>query len=203
MLAFIVMTLFVVMSPGVDTALITKRTMTGGRKAGFQMAAGITAGSLGHTIAAALGLSALLVQSAIAFNLIKWVGAVYLIYLGVTAFLPKKKEPAQENQGPTKQRSAFREGLLSNLLNPKVAVFFLTFLPQFVTSSDRAMIDLFLMGCTYALLSIVWFVVYVFCLHFIRAWLLSPAVQSWTEKATGIILVGFGIKLLFTKADAG
>ncbi|WP_050179683.1 LysE family translocator [Domibacillus robiginosus] len=203
MLAFIIMTLFVVMSPGVDTALITKRTMADGRKAGFQMAAGITAGSLGHTIASALGLSALLVQSAIAFNLIKWIGAVYLIYLGITAFLPKKKGPVNEKQDPNKQKSAFREGLLSNLLNPKVAVFFLTFLPQFVTNPNHAMLDLFLMGCTYALLSIVWFVVYVFCLHFIREWLLSPTVQNWMERATGVVLVGFGIKLLFTKTEAG
>lgn len=201
MLTFIVMTLFVVMSPGIDTALITKRTIADGRKAGFQMAFGITAGSLGHTLAATLGLSAILMQSALAFTMIKWLGAIYLIYLGITAFLPKQNDSVKKKQIFIKQKSAFQEGLFSNLLNPKVAIFFLTFLPQFLTSADRAMIDLFLMGCTYALLSIIWFVVYVICLHFIREWLVSPAVQNWMEKATGIVLVGFGIKLLFIKAN--
>lgn len=203
MLAFIVMTLFVVMSPGVDTALITKRTLAEGKKAGFQMALGITAGSLGHTLAASLGLSALLLQSAFAFNVIKWVGALYLIYLGATALLARKSDQNKQNINEKKPKSAFQEGLLSNLLNPKVAVFFLTFLPQFVTNADRAMIDLFLMGCVYALMSIVWFIAYVLCLHYIREWLLSPKVQLWMEKATGVVLVGFGIKLLFTKASPG
>lgn len=203
MLAFIVMTLFVVMSPGVDTALITKRTLAEGKKAGFQMALGITAGSLGHTLAASLGLSALLLQSAFAFNVIKWVGALYLIYLGLTALLARKSDQNKQNINRKKPKSAFQEGLLSNLLNPKVAVFFLTFLPQFVTNADRAMIDLFLMGCVYALLSIIWFIAYVLCLHYIREWLLSPKVQLWMEKATGVVLVGFGIKLLFTKPSPG
>lgn len=203
MLAFIVMTLFVVMSPGVDTALITKRTLAEGKKAGFQMALGITAGSLGHTLAASLGLSALLLQSAFAFNVIKWVGALYLIYLGLTALLARKSDQNKQNINRKKPKSAFQEGLLSNLLNPKVAVFFLTFLPQFVTNADRAMIDLFLMGCVYALLSIIWFIAYVLCLHYIREWLLSPKVQLWMEKATGVVLVVFGIKLLFTKPSPG
>lgn len=203
MLAFIVMTLFVVMSPGVDTALITKRTLAEGKKAGFQMALGITAGSLGHTLAASLGLSALLLQSAFAFNVIKWVGALYLIYLGLTALLARESDQNKQNINRKKPQSAFQEGLLSNLLNPKVAVFFLTFLPQFVTNADRAMIDLFLMGCVYALMSIIWFIAYVLCLHYIREWLLSPKVQVWMEKATGVVLVGFGIKLLFTKASPG
>ncbi|RJS59451.1 LysE family translocator [Bacillus sp. PK3_68] len=201
MIAFIIMTLFVVISPGIDTALITKRTIAEGRNAGFQMAFGIAAGSFGHTLAATLGLSALLLQSAIAFNLVKWVGAIYLIYLGIVAFLPKKSTHIQEKQLIKKHKSAFKEGLFSNLLNPKVAVFFLTFLPQFVTNADRITFDLLLMGSTYALLSIIWFIVYVICLHFIREWLLAPSVQNWIEKTTGIVLVGFGVRLLFVKAD--
>lgn len=186
-----------------DTALITKRTLAEGKKAGFQMALGITAGSLGHTLAASLGLSALLLQSAFAFNVIKWAGALYLIYLGLTALLARKSDQNKQNINGKKPKSAFQEGLLSNLLNPKVAVFFLTFLPQFVTNADRAMIDLFLMGCVYALMSIIWFIAYVLCLHYIREWLLSPKVQLGMEKATGVVLIGFGIKLLFTKASPG
>lgn len=93
MLTFLVMTIFVVMSPGLDTALITKRTISNGARDGFQMALGFTAGSLIHTIAVTIGLSALLMQSALAFSIIKWVGAVYLIYLGIKALLAKKAIP--------------------------------------------------------------------------------------------------------------
>ena len=199
---FIIMTLFVVMSPGIDTALITKRTIADGRIAGFQMAFGITVGSLVHTVAATLGLSALLLQSALAFTILKLIGAIYLIYLGIKAFLQKKdllQNPEQLNE--VKHKSAFQEGLLSNILNPKVIIFFLTFLPQFVTNSNYVMGQFILMGCTYALLSIIWFVMYVICLYYIREWLLSPKIQNWMEKATGLVLVGFGIKLLFTKAN--
>lgn len=199
---FIIMTLFVVMSPGIDTALITKRTIADGRIAGFQMAFGITVGSLVHTVAATLGLSALLLQSALAFTILKLIGAIYLIYLGIKAFLQKKdlvQNPKQLNE--VKHKSAFQEGLLSNILNPKVIIFFLTFLPQFVTNSNNVMGQFILMGCTYALLSIIWFVMYVICLYYIREWLLSPKIQNWMEKATGLVLVGFGIKLLFTKAN--
>lgn len=198
---FIIMTLFVVMSPGIDTALITKRTIADGKSAGFQMAFGITVGSLFHTVAATLGLSALLLQSALAFNILKLIGAIYLIFLGIKAILQKKVDIQNKDEiNEGRHRSAFQEGLLSNILNPKVVIFFLTFLPQFVTDSDNAMGQFLLMGCIYALLSIIWFVAYVICLHYIREWLLSPKVQNWMEKATGIVLIGFGIKLLFTKA---
>ncbi|RTQ90305.1 LysE family translocator [Lysinibacillus telephonicus] len=204
MITFILMTLFVVMSPGVDTALITKRTIADGKKDGLQMALGITTGSLAHTLAATLGLSTLILQSAVAFTILKWAGAIYLIYLGIQAFI-NRKSPATATDSDNileKKGSAYKEGFLSNLLNPKVAVFFITFLPQFVTTAERAMIELFFMGSIYALLSILWFVFYVFCLHYIREWLLSPTVQNYMEKLTGIVLIGFGIKLLFTQNES-
>lgn len=201
MITFILMTLFVVMSPGVDTALITKRTIADGKKDGLQMALGITTGSLAHTLAATLGLSTLILQSAVAFTILKWVGAIYLIYLGIQAFI-NRKSPATDSDNILEMRgSAFKEGFLSNLLNPKVAVFFITFLPQFVTTAEHAMMELFIMGSIYAILSILWFVFYVFCLHYIREWLLSPTVQNYMEKLTGIVLIGFGIKLLFTQNE--
>ncbi|RUL47443.1 LysE family translocator [Lysinibacillus antri] len=202
MLTFILMTLFVVMSPGVDTALITKRTLANGKKDGLWMALGIATGSLGHTVAATLGLSALILQSAIAFGILKWIGAIYLIYLGVQSFLVRKEKEVISEEKGVKQGSAFKEGLLSNLLNPKVAIFFITFLPQFVTVKEYAMMQLFLMGSCYAILSILWFVCYVFCLYTIREWLLSPTVQNYMEKLTGIVLIGFGIKLLFTQNES-
>jgi len=202
MISFILMTLFVVMSPGVDTALITRRTISGGKKDGLLMALGITAGSLGHTLAATLGLSALILQSAIAFSILKWVGAIYLIYLGIQSLITRKKSEDVNDIEPQTKGSPFKEGFLSNLLNPKVAVFFITFLPQFVSSKENAMLELLAMGCFYSILSILWFVFYVFCLTYIREWLLSATVQSYMEKLTGIVLIGFGIKLLFTQRQS-
>ncbi|WP_282032859.1 LysE family translocator [Metabacillus indicus] len=195
---FIVLSLFVVMSPGIDTALITKRTISGGKRDGFKMALGITAGALVHTFAAAFGLSAVLMQSAAAFEIVKYIGAAYLIYLGVTSFISKEKNNEQrlENQKEIHAKgSAFKQGFFSNILNPKVAIFFLTFLPQFVNTHSHAAKQLILMGIIYTLMCIVWFIVFVIFINYLRKWLMTPRVQSMMDKATGIVLIAFGLKL--------
>ncbi|MFV2050690.1 LysE family translocator [Metabacillus litoralis] len=198
---FLILSLFVVTSPGIDTALITKRTISDGRKDGFNMALGITSGSFVHTFAAAFGLSAILLQSAVAFEIVKYVGAFYLIYLGISAFISrKKKDPAAENQQDAEmKKSAFKQGLISNVLNPKVAMFFLTFLPQFIQTGENATQQLIIMGVSYTLLSISWFFIYVFFINYLREWLLSPTVQGIMDKATGLVLIGFGLKLALDK----
>ncbi|MGR3762889.1 LysE family translocator [Rossellomorea sp. NS-SX7] len=199
-LTFFLLSLFVVMSPGIDTALLTKRTISDGKGDGFKMALGIASGCLVHTVAAAFGLSAILMKSAAAFEIVKYVGAIYLIYLGVTSFVKKKKEADAEMQdGTALKRSAFKQGLFTNVFNPKVAIFFLTFLPQFVTAESQAVGQLVLMGVVYSLLSIGWFFVYVFFINYLRNWLMTPNVQGWMEKATGVVLIGFGLKLAFEK----
>lgn len=162
------------------------------------MALGITSGSLVHTFAAAFGLSAILMQSAAAFEIIKYVGAIYLIYLGVSSFLSKKENEEVPDQRAV-NKSAFQQGLFSNVLNPKVAIFFLTFLPQFVNAESGAAEQLILMGMTYTILSILWFFIYVFFINYLRTWLTTPRVQGWMEKATGTVLIGFGLKLAFEK----
>ncbi|MDQ0268818.1 LysE family translocator [Cytobacillus purgationiresistens] len=200
---FLVLSLFVVMSPGIDTALITKRTISGGRKDGYKMALGITTGSLVHTFAAALGLSAILMQSAVAFEIIKYVGAIYLIYLGLSSFITiKKKKDVESHEGnvaAAMQKSAFKQGLLSNVLNPKVAMFFLTFLPQFISPGENAALQLMFMGVIYTVLSITWFFVYVFSINYVREWLMSQKVQKFMDRATGLVLIGFGLKLALDK----
>ncbi|WP_370222352.1 LysE family translocator [Cytobacillus sp.] len=199
---FLVLSLFVVMSPGIDTALITKRTIADGRKDGYKMGLGITAGSLVHTFAAAFGLSAILMQSAAAFEIIKYAGAVYLIYLGLSSFISmkKKKDAGIETEvNSDMKKSAFKQGLLSNVLNPKVAMFFLTFLPQFVKTGENASQQLIIMGIIYTLLSISWFFIYVYFINYMREWLMSPKVQRVMDKATGLVLIGFGLKLALDK----
>ncbi|MCU1806306.1 LysE family translocator [Cytobacillus firmus] len=199
---FLILSLFVVMSPGIDTALITKRTIADGRTDGYKMGLGITAGSLVHTFAAAFGLSAILMQSAAAFEVIKFAGAVYLIYLGLSSFISLKRKKNSDIESEVKsdmKKSAFKQGLLSNVLNPKVAMFFLTFLPQFVKAGENAQQQLIIMGIIYTLLSIFWFFLYVYFINYMREWLMSPKVQRVMDKATGAVLIGFGLKLALDK----
>ena len=199
---FLVLSLFVVMSPGIDTALITKRTISDGRQDGYKMALGITTGSLVHTFAAAFGLSAILMQSAVAFEIVKYVGAIYLIYLGASSIFARKKikdDSLTNEREFDNKKSAFKQGLFSNVLNPKVAMFFLTFLPQFVKAGTDTTIQLVSMGVIYTILSITWFFVYVFFINYLRDWLMSVKVQRAMDKVTGIILIGFGLKLAFEK----
>jgi RhtB (resistance to homoserine/threonine) family protein len=199
---FLVLSLFVVMSPGIDTALITKRTISDGRKDGYKMALGLSTGSLVHTFAAAFGISAILMQSAVAFEIVKYVGAIYLMYLGVSSFISRKKKKVGSvaNQDISEmKKSAYKQGLFSNVLNPKVAMFFLTFLPQFVKTGENATQHLIIMGIIYTVLSISWFFVYVFFINYLREWLMSPKVQSIMDKATGLVLIGFGLKLALDK----
>lgn len=199
---FLVLSIFVVISPGVDTALITKRTIADGRKDGLQMALGITGGSLVHTFAAAFGLSAILMQSAIAFEVVKYVGAIYLIYLGISSFLTRTKQKnitEAEHSPAGAKKSAFKQGLLSNVLNPKVAMFFITFLPQFVKTGENATGQLVIMGVIYTALSITWFLAYVFFINYLREWLMSARVQMVMDRVTGIVLIGFGLKLALDK----
>ncbi len=195
---FLLLSLFVVMSPGVDTALITKRTIADGRKNGYKMALGITTGSLVHTLAAAFGLSAILMQSALAFEIVKYIGAIYLIYLGISSFWARKNVGDNEID-VVNRKSAFKQGLLSNVLNPKVAMFFITFLPQFVSNGSHVTTQLITMGIIYTLLSISWFFVYVFFINSLREWLLSVKVQRMMDQATGVVLIGFGLKLALEK----
>jgi RhtB (resistance to homoserine/threonine) family protein len=197
---FLVLSLFVVMSPGIDTALITKRTISDGRKDGYKMALGLSTGSLVHTFAAAFGISAILMQSAVAFEIVKYIGALYLIYLGLSSFISKKKVASDENENnPEMKKSAFKQGLFSNVLNPKVAMFFLTFLPQFVKIGENATQQLIMMGVIYTVLSITWFFVYVLLINYLRVWLMSPKVQRIMDKATALVLIGFGLKLALDK----
>ncbi|MGM0756995.1 MAG: LysE family translocator [Bacillota bacterium] len=198
LLTFLLLTLFVVASPGVDFALITKRTIGTGKSDGIKMALGLTSGALIHTLAAAFGLSLILMKSALAFEIIKYLGAIYLIYLGVSSFIHKKEKNVPRHEVESPKHSAFKQGLISNTLNPKVAIFFLTFLPQFVTPGLNTSFQFVVMGSIYALLSILWFTTIVFLLGYIRKFLLSAKVQTTIDRITGVVLVGFGVKLLFT-----
>ncbi|QDH22015.1 LysE family translocator [Saccharibacillus brassicae] len=193
---FVLMSFLLILLPGPDTGLATQNTIVYGRKGGIQTALGSAGGTMLHTLAAVLGLSALIVKSALLFSIFKYAGALYLIYLGVTSLMalrrPKNALPqAARHDG----RSPLLQGLLTNMLNPKVAVFFLTFLPQFLIAGANPVVPFLLMGLTYTVMTVVWMVLYVCLLDRIGAWMKRPNVQRAMQGVTGFVLVGFGLKL--------
>ena len=188
--------------PGPDTAIVTKNTLTVDRISGMKTMVGTLCALMIHTTMAVVGLSAILVKSALLFSIIKYVGAIYLVYLGIRTLIAMRKKKALTVDAIPDQKSSssFLQGFFTNLLNPKVAVFFLTFLPQFVATDVSPLFPFFLLGLTYTVLTAVWFIFYVSLLHKVRQFMNKPSTQKVMEGLTGAVLVGFGVKLAFEKS---
>ena len=202
---FLIMCIFLIILPGPDTAIATRNTLTDGRTEGFKTIFGTCCALLFHTLAAVVGLSAIIVKSAFLFSVIKYVGAVYLVYLGIkTLWALRNKKAATTTEMTVKDKyeskSCFKQGFLTNILNPKVAIFFLTFLPQFVDSGSNTFIPFLIMGITYSVLTAIWFLFYIYLLNQISTFMKKPKTQTFIEGITGTILIGFGIKLALEKA---
>lgn len=200
---FVAASILLILMPGPDTGLVTSNTLSHGKKGGMETVIGITLGLVIHTLSAVVGLSAVIVKSALLFEAFKYIGAVYLLYLGFLSLRScKNKEHVsldQDQNKANKGKSCFRQGFLTNVLNPKVAVFFLTFLPQFVETKYNTFMQFLGMGITYTLLTIVWFFLYIYLIEYIREWMKKPSTQRMLQGATGLVLVMFGIKLAFEK----
>jgi len=199
-LLYVAMSIVLILTPGADTALVTRSTVVHGKRGAAATALGTTTGVLVHTLFAALGLSAILAQSALLYELVKYLGAAYLIYLGFVSLraAAQKRTQASGEQPPKQSKagsSCFRQGLLTNLLNPKVALFFLTFLPQFVQPAGSTLLQFTLMGVTYAVLTLGWLLLYIYLLDLLRGWLQRPAAQRVLEGASGTVLLAFGLSL--------
>lgn len=185
--------------PGPDTMYIIGRSIAQGRHAGFLSALGISSGSLIHATAAAFGLSAILVSSAVAFSLVKWAGVVYLVYLGVRMLLnraPQVPISAREAAGADRW-AIYRQGLLTNLFNPKVAIFFLAFLPQFVISAraDSPWPFLFL-GIVFVCTGTIWcLIVAALAAKSSTVLRTTPRTLAVVQRITGVVFVGLGIRL--------
>ncbi|ACK97106.1 LysE family translocator [Bacillus thuringiensis] len=205
-LLFIIMSICLIILPGPDTAMATKNTLIAGKVGGVKTVFGTCIALLIHTLAAVIGLSALIVKSALLFSIFKYVGALYLIYIGIKALLAvRNKEGVDTNDislnNENKHTSCFRQGFLTNLLNPKIAVFFLTFLPQFLNPNHNTFIQLLVMGLTYLVLTAFWFAFYIFLIDKISAFMKKPKTQRYIQGLTGIVLIGFGVKLAFEKSN--
>jgi threonine/homoserine/homoserine lactone efflux protein len=205
-LAFASVAALLTIAPGPDTALVTQLTLTRGRGAAIAAAIGIGLGCAVHATFSALGLSVILARSATAYHVVKLAGAAYLVYLGARtlweargrvkalpgdAALPAAPAPA--TRGAIAR--SFGTGLLTNVLNPKVAVFYLTFLPQFVDATQPVLPQSLLLAGIHDAMGIVWLSACVQFLTFFRGVFARPRVKQWMERTTGAVLVFFGIKV--------
>jgi threonine/homoserine/homoserine lactone efflux protein len=186
------------LTPGQDTFFILGNSLGAGRRAGIAAALGIAAGSIVHTLAAALGLSAILATSATAFTIVKLLGAAYLIYIGVRALVSRSLVPQHLAVGGAgAPRLAFRHGIVTNLLNPKVALFFLAFLPQFIDPASERKVEAFLLlGATFITTGLTWCMVLALAAARCRELLLArPAMGSLLSRAAGATFIALGLRL--------
>jgi threonine/homoserine/homoserine lactone efflux protein len=186
---FIATAVVLVITPGQDTFFILGRSLAGGR----------AAGSVIHTILAALGLSALLATSPYAFMAVKFAGAAYLIYIGVRALLTRAKKLPGESAGSSADGrwDAFRQGVISNLLNPKVALFFLALMPQFIDAASAHKVAAFLaLGFSFVMLGVIWCVVLAIGAARLRGWFLRrPSMATVLNRIAGAMFIALGLKL--------
>ena len=198
-----------VMLPGPDFALITRISLAEGRGSGQAAACGVALGIMVHTSAAMLGISAVIVQSVTLFTLLRYAGAAYLFWMGlhalragreVTAAVVRHSGQDGEAQPVSGlRRRALRQGFLTNVLNPKAVVFFLTMLPQFLDPHAALWPQFLELGGIMALFCLGWYLLLAALLHRIRAIFARPAFQAWLHRLTGLIFIGFSFRLALEK----
>jgi threonine/homoserine/homoserine lactone efflux protein len=201
-IAFLGIAALLTIIPGADTALVTKNALARGRTAAFFTTFGICLGCLCHATASALGLSVVLRESALAYEWVKLAGAAYLIYIGARSLWAARNDPKMElvatpaangtRGGPLR---SFSEGFFTNLLNPKVALFYLTFLPQFIAPGESVLRKSLFLASIHVLMGLAWLCSYAMLLDRMSSVLARPAVKRKLEAFTGAVLVAFGLRL--------
>jgi len=201
---FLVATLALNLTPGPDMLYVASRASAQGTAAGLVSSLGIGAGCLVHALAAAFGLSALLMVSALAFGVVKWVGVVYLIWLGLQLIRASGREQGSQAQDAAGLRQVFWQGLVVNVLNPKVALFFLAFLPQFVQPSAPDFVQtVLLLGLLFNLCgTLVNALVAVLCGHLGERLASRPHWRRWQQAGAGTVIMAMGIGLAFSERRA-
>jgi threonine/homoserine/homoserine lactone efflux protein len=196
-LLFVVASLLLIATPGQDMILVMSRSIAQGAGAGVATAAGVSVGLVGHTLLAALGLGALLRASEWLFVVLKLVGAAYLVYLGVQLLRTGAHPLEYSSAAPRSLWRLFRDGALSNLSNPKIAIFYFAFLPQFVLpQAQHPTLSVLVLGLAFAGLTFVVKAPVGLSAGMLSAWLRArPRALTWLHRASGAVLVGLGIKL--------
>ena len=198
--AFIGVAAILTILPGADMALVTRNVLAVGRRRTMLTIAGICSGCVVHATASALGLSAILATSATAFNVLKTIGAAYLVCIGVQS-IRAAIAPATATTEPTIRSTVgpFLQGFLTNLLNPKVAVFYLTFLPQFISPGEPVLRRSLLLAGVHIGMGFVWLTAYAWFVDRIGAVLTRPRVKLNLERVTGGLLVALGARLAWAR----
>lgn len=201
---FVITTTIFTITPGMDTIFVLNKSIAQGRRQALYASLGIMTGVLVHTLLATFGLSAVVARSAIVFSAIKYMGAAYLVFLGIKA-LWSSQNPLdvehnidfQLNKGVWQH---FREGLFTNILNPKVALYFLSFFPQFIKKEAmESLTPYFVLGSFVIMIGVLWFVLLVyFASIFSEKFKENPKISVWVSKASGLIFILMGIKVAFS-----
>ena len=200
---FVMAAIIVVATPGIDTIMVLTRSISKGRTAGLYSALGVSLGLIFHTCAVTFGLSLIIAKSAMAFGIIKYLGAGYLIYIGLKALLSKSEQmeikPAEMKTGGAKKM--FITAFISDVLNPKIAIFFLAFLPQFInTTAINDPIPYLVLGSIMFLITLIW--CSFLAIMGSKAALLfnsNKNAEKWMNRSSGLIFILLGLKVAFTK----
>ncbi|AMG04479.1 LysE family translocator [Vibrio mimicus] len=205
--AFLIAITILTLTPGLDTALVIRNTSRAGFADGCTTSLGICFGLFVHATFSAIGISAILAQSAELFQIVKMIGAAYLIWLGISSLRSLMKtgkgiEVASLTHSQFRLTRSLREGFLSNVLNPKTAVFYLAFLPQFINPEYSPLAQSLLMALIHFAIAMVWQCGLAGALSSAKNLLKNVSFMRWMEGTTGVVLVALGIKLLLEKPQA-
>ncbi|KNC11508.1 threonine transporter RhtB [Pantoea sp. RIT-PI-b] len=201
-LSFLFAITILTLTPGFDTALVLRSAAAQGWRRASVTALGVTLGCLVWGVAVGLGLGALLLASEMAYNLLKWVGAAYLLYLGVKLLIHPRTQAVEGQRTQSKEQryfACFTRGLFGNLLNPKVGVFYVTFLPQFIPAGASVPLWCTLMALTHMLIGLVWNAVLIGSSQYFATHLRRPAVLKVMDRLTGCVFIGFAAKLALSR----
>ena len=205
LLSFALLAGLLTILPGLDTALVLRSALTQSRRHAYSTALGIMSGTFAWGAAAAVGAAALLAASELAFTILKLVGAAYLVYLGVTMIVASFRRHPEVAVDATPRPAgslwaAYGRGALTNLLNPKVGVFYIALIPQFIPPHVVPFAMGLLLAGVHVVESLIWFSAIILATQFARRWLQSPRVSKWIDRVTGGVVVGFGAVLALESA---
>ena len=200
LLPFLVASVLVTVVPGADMALVTRQVFVGGPRLAQRTIMGNLSGICVHGAALAVGLSALLVASATAYTVVKLAGAAYLVWLGIQTIRSARRpaitaDAAPDVHGPVTPRKAFVQGLVSTVLNPKPALFFLTFVPQFIDRHGSVLGQTLFLTLVHVLVGLVWLTAYGHMVHRAREVLTGNRLRGWLERSTGAVLIALGVRV--------
>jgi threonine/homoserine/homoserine lactone efflux protein len=195
LLAFMAASALLTVTPGLDTALVIRTTASEGPRRALLCGLGIVTGCFAWTAIVAGGLSALLFASELAYNTLRWVGAAYLSYIGLRLLWRPRDSFVSEAVLTDRGLGAYARGALTNLLNPKVGIFYVTFLPQFIPAGVSVAPFTLLLGVIHGVFALIWFPILIAATRPLLLWLRRPSVVRWLDRATGGIFIGFGARL--------